>query len=299
MAQATTTASKSSAPTPAAPAATPSPTAAGRAVPVIKITRPRKKFDKATGLGLLMALLLIGGALFMSGSLNSFYDTPAILMVIFGTFAITAISYSGEEIRKSIDIFRTSLVTYIRRPSTMARQLLDLAVLVRMKGPLALSQVEEEVRKDPFLYQGIMFIADGYTADEIKRILTQDIESVIDRHRRTAGIARRAAEVAPAMGLIGTLVGLVQMLNQLDDPSKIGPAMGLALLTTFYGAILSTVFLMPLAAKLERNSGADVMVKDMILAAIVSMARQDHPRKLEHELNMLLPPGERVRYFSQ
>lgn len=279
-----------------APAAEP---AMSRAAASVRIARPRRRFDKATGLGLFLAIAMIGAALALSGNLHSYYDLPAVLMVIFGTFAITAISYSGDEIKKSVEIFRSTLVKYVRKPSVMARQLLDLAVLVRMKGPLALSQVESEVRKDSFLYQGIMFIADGYTADEIKRILTQDIESVIERHRRTASIARRAAEVAPAMGLIGTLVGLVQMLNQLDDPSKIGPAMAIALLTTFYGAVMSTVFLMPLAAKLERNSGEDVMIKDMVLAAIVSIARQDHPRKLEHELNMLLPPGERIRYFSQ
>jgi chemotaxis protein MotA len=277
---------------PPATGAAPSPTA-------IRIARPQKKFDPATGLGLFFTLSIIAGALLLSGSIESYYDPAAVLMVIFGTFTITAISYSSDELKKSLDIFSSALVKYVRRPATMARQLLDLATLVRMKGPLALSQVENEVRKDPFLYAGIMFIADGYTADEIKRILTQDIEAVIERHRRTASIARRAAEVAPAMGLIGTLVGLVQMLNHLNDPSKIGPAMAIALLTTFYGAVLSTVMLMPLAAKLERNSGEDVMIKDMVLAAIVSMARQDHPRKLEHELNMLLPPGERVRYFSQ
>jgi len=286
----------------AAAAESPAPSASAgisRAAAAIKIARPRKKFDMATGFGLVFTLGLIGAALFMSGSMVSFYDLPSVLMVFFGTFAITAVSYSGDELKKGLGIFKSSLVKNVRRPSTMARQLLDLATLVRMKGPLALGQVETEVRKDPFLYQGIMFIADGYTADEINRILTQDIEALIDRHRRTASIARRAAEVAPAMGLIGTLVGLVQMLNQLDDPSKIGPAMAIALLTTFYGAMMSTVFLMPLAAKLERNSGEDVMIKDMILAAIISMAKQDHPRKLEHELNMLLPPGERIRYFSQ
>lgn len=282
-----------------APAPAASSAGVSRAAAAIKIARPRKKFDMATGLGLLFTLILIGFALYLSGSFKSFYDLPSVLMVFFGTFAITAVSYSGKELAGAMDIFTSSLVKKVRKPSTMARQLLDLATLVRMKGPLALGQVESEVRKDPFLYQGIMFIGDGYTADEINRILTQDIEALVDRHRRTASIARRAAEVAPAMGLIGTLVGLVQMLNQLDDPSKIGPAMAIALLTTFYGAMMSTVFLMPLAAKLERNSSEDVMIKDMILAALISMAKQDHPRKLEHELNMLVPPDERVRYFSQ
>ncbi len=264
----------------------------------VKIARPRRKMDMATAIGMGSTLSVIIGALALTGSLLSYIDVHGILMVIVGTITITAISYSGEDLKKSIEIIRSAFIKNVRSPSGMARQLLDLATLVRMKGPLAISQVEHEIRKDPFLYQGVMFIADGYTADEINRILTQDIESVIDRHRRTASIARRAAEIAPAMGLIGTLMGLVQMLNNLDDPNKIGPAMAIALLTTFYGAMMSTVILMPLAAKLERNSGEDVMIKDMVLTAIVSMARQDHPRKLEHELNMLLPPGQRVRYFN-
>ncbi|MCB1538586.1 MAG: MotA/TolQ/ExbB proton channel family protein [Rhodospirillales bacterium] len=265
----------------------------------VRIARPQRRIDMATAIGMFATVALIGAALFLTGSIGSYLDLHGVLMVICGTVTITAVSYSADDLKKSVEIFRSALIKNHRDPSAMARQLLDLATLVRMKGPLAISQIENELRKDPFLYQGVMFIADGYNADEIHRILTQDIESVIDRHRRTASIARRAAEVAPAMGLIGTLMGLVQMLNNLDDPSKIGPAMAIALLTTFYGAMMSTVLLMPLAAKLERNSGEDVMIKDMVLAAIISMARQDHPRKLEHELNMLLPPGQRVRYFNQ
>jgi len=284
-------------------AAAPEP-APGPAIPTmranaLKIAAPISKFDAATFMGLMLALGMIGAALWIGGSLDSFYDLAAVLIVIGGTMAVTAISYSGQELKKSMGSIGSCFVKQVRKPSVIARELLDLAVIVRGKGALALSQVESELRRDPFLYQGAMFIADGYTADEIKRILTHDIESLIDRHRRSASIARRAGEVAPAMGLVGTLIGLVQMLTQLDDPSKIGPAMAVALLTTFYGALLSTVFLMPLASKLERNSADDVMIKDMVLAAMISMARKDHPRKLEHELNMLLPPGERVRYFSQ
>lgn len=280
----------------AAPAPAPEPSLRGV---TLRIAPPTSKFDIATFLGLIMALVMIAAALWIGGNVASFVDEASFLIVIGGTMAVTAISYSGSELRKSLSIIGSSFVKSVRKPSVIARELLDLAVIVRMKGALALSQVESELRKDPFLYQGAMFIADGYTADEIKRILTHDIESLVDRHRRSASIARRAGEVAPAMGLIGTLVGLVQMLTQLDDPSKIGGAMAVALLTTFYGALMSTVFLMPLAAKLDRNSADDVMIKDMILAAMISMARKDHPRKLEHELNMLLPPGERVRYFSQ
>lgn len=284
-----------------ADAATAAPTSAvpSRLAAAIKVIRPRKKMDMATLFGLALTVMLISAALFLTGSVSSFYDLPSVLMVIIGTFTITSISYSGDELKKGYQVVKSGFVKSVRRPSVMARQLMDIAVLVKSKGPLSVSQIEGEIRKDPFLYQAMLFIADGYNADEINRILTQDIDALVERHRRTASIIRRAGEVAPAMGLVGTLVGLVQMLNQLDDPSAIGPSMAIALLTTFYGAVMSTVFLMPLAAKLERNSADDVMIKDMILAAIVSMARQDHPRKLEHELNMLLPPNDRIRYFSQ
>lgn len=269
-----------------------------RPITAIRIARPVKAVDYTTAGGLVIAIFLVGISIYISGRLNAFYDLPSVLLVFFGTMAITAVSYTGQELQKSMGVLKSTLIKIVRDPERMARQLLDIAVLVRVKGPLALAQIEGELRKDPYLYQTVLFVADGYQPEDIRRILTQDIESLIDRHRRSAGIALRAAQVAPSMGLIGTLIGLVQMLNDLDDPSKIGPSMALALLTTFYGAVMSTVFLMPLAAKLERNSADDVMIKDLILCAVLSMARQDHPRKLENELNTLLPPSSRVRYYS-
>ena len=111
-------------------------------------------------------------------------------------------------------------------------------------------------------------------------------------------ILRRAGEVAPAMGLIGTLVGLVQMLGQLEDPSSIGPAMAVALLTTFYGAILANMFFLPLATKLERNAGVEAQVKQIYALGAASIARQENPRRLEVALNATLPPTERVRFFD-
>ena len=141
-------------------------------------------------------------------------------------------------------------------------------------------------------------VTDGYSADDIYQLLGQEVDSLAERHRRSASIVRRASEVAPAMGLIGTLVGLVQMLAQLDDPASIGPAMAVALLTTFYGAIMGTVILGPLAAKLERNSNDETMSKRLILTAMESIARQENPRRLEMLLNSELPPEHRIRFFN-
>ena len=126
-------------------------------------------------------------------------------------------------------------------------------MLARKKGLLALASIDSELKKDPFLARSVQLVTDGYTGEDVDRILGQEVDALVERHRQSAGIVRRASEIAPAMGLIGTLVGLVQMLAELENPSAIGPAMALALLTTFYGAIMGTVVLGPLAAKLERN----------------------------------------------
>jgi chemotaxis protein MotA len=128
--------------------------------------------------------------------------------------------------------------------------------------------------------------------------MRRDLQATLQRHAKGAGVLRKAAEYAPAMGLIGTLIGLVQMLGNLDDPSAIGPAMAVALLTTFYGAVLANMLLSPLAAKLERNSEDEALLNLVYLTAAVSMGRQENPRRLEMLLNSILPPAKRVHYFN-
>jgi chemotaxis protein MotA len=143
-----------------------------------------------------------------------------------------------------------------------------------------------------------MIVTDGYKPEEVEAMLAQELDALVERHRRSANILRRAAEISPAMGLIGTLIGLVQMLANLSDPESIGPAMAVALLTTFYGAIMGTAVLSPMAAKLERNSNEETMIRSLIMTAMSSIARQDNPRRLEMLLNGELPPSERIVYFD-
>ena len=150
----------------------------------------------------------------------------------------------------------------------------------------------------PFLYKGFSMAVDGVSGDEIEAVLGQDLMATAQRHQRSADVLRRAAEYAPAMGLIGTLIGLVQMLGNLQDPTSIGPAMALALLTTFYGAVLANIVFSPLAAKLERNSAEEALVNHVYLLGAVSVSRQENPRHLEAMLNSVLPPAERIRFFG-
>lgn len=264
----------------------------------IEIIPPRLKIDFATILGLLMAFGLIAGALIFGGSVSAFFNAPAAFIVIGGTIAVTSIAYTSEDLAKAWSIIKSSVFYKIRDPKTVAVQLMDLSVLAKQKGSLALAQQETQLEKDPYLALAMRYIADGYKTEDIVQILNHDMEALIDRHKKGASIVRRAAEVAPAMGLIGTLVGLVQMLSKLNDPSTIGPAMAVALLTTFYGALLGTILLSPLAAKLERNASHDIMIKDLILTAALSISKQESPRKLETVLNATLPPDAKIKYFK-
>jgi chemotaxis protein MotA len=120
----------------------------------------------------------------------------------------------------------------------------------------------------------------------------------VQRHHKSASVLKKAAEFAPAMGLIGTLIGLVQMLGNLDDPASIGPSMAVALLTTFYGAVLANMVFSPMASKLERNSGEEAIVNSIYVMGASSIGRQENPRRLEMLLNSVLPPAKRIQYFD-
>ncbi len=264
----------------------------------IHVRPPLVSFDFATFFGLIFALGLIAAAIYIGQSNANFLNGPSFMIVILGTMASTSISYTGDELRKSGGIIGRTFFRSSRDASAMARTLLDMSALARSKGVLALSQAENELRKDPFLHKAAQYVTDGYQANDIDRLLGQEIDTLSERHRNAAGMLKRAAEIAPAMGLIGTLVGLVQMLAELDNPSNIGPAMAVALLTTFYGAILGTVIIAPMAAKLERNSMDEIMIKTLILIAMTSITKQENPRRLEMLLNAKLPPEKRIRYFD-
>lgn len=268
------------------------------AVPPLTLARPYKKADFATILGALFAVGLIIAAIALGQSNADFFNVPALMIVLFGTMAATAISYTGEELSRAGHVLAHALVRRVYQPAKLANNLMDIAVVARKHGILAISQYDSELRKDPHLKRVMQMVVDGYQANDIERMLKNEIDALIERHKRSAGITRRASEVAPAMGLIGTLVGLVQMLADLENPESIGPAMAIALLTTFYGAILGTVIMAPLAVKLEKNSADEALIKTLIATAAVSIARQENPRRLEMVLNSELPPSQQIRYFD-
>ena len=254
--------------------------------------------DLATTLGLLAAFGLVATAVVLGGSPTAFIDLPAILIVVGGTFGITTMSFSIPEVLKSQGLILKAFFSRDHNPGDAGLLVMELADRARRDGALTMQTLIGEYDSEPFLQKSLGLVVDGVPGDEIEKILHREVNAMTERHTKSASILRRAAEVSPAMGLIGTLVGLVQMLGRLDDPSSIGPSMAVALLTTLYGAILANMVFSPMAAKLERNSNEESLVNTVFLTAAASMGRQENPRRLEMLLNTFLPPAHRLQYYE-
>lgn len=267
-------------------------------MPVISIPRAESSADLATILGLAFTFGLIVGAILLKQTNANFIDPSSLMIVVLGTLTATAVSYTLDELKQAGSVLSHSMMQKKWNPRQLANNLVSLAVIAKKKGVLALSNYESELQKNEFLFQSFQMVIDGFNPDDIEFLLSQELEAGYERHKRSASITRRASEIAPAMGLIGTLIGLVMMLAELENPETIGPAMAIALLTTFYGAILGTIVMAPLAVKLEKRSSDEAMMKSLVKIAAVSIANQDNPRKLEMLLNSELPPTQRIRYFD-
>lgn len=255
-------------------------------------------FDFATLLGVIGAFALILAAMNLGGRVEAFLDLPSLLIVLGGTLFVTITSYGFSDLMRSQSVLWRTLVYHAEEPQNAARRVIALAAEARKSGPLALQRTVGSLRSTPFLRQAIALVVDGQPSDQVSGLLDSEIGATAVRHQRAAAVFRRAGEVAPAMGLIGTLVGLVQMLGRLDDPSAIGPAMAVALLTTFYGAVLAHMVFLPLAHKLERNADKEHAVNRIYALGAASISRQENPRRLEQLLNCLLAPSQRLRTFD-
>ena len=261
-------------------------------------TAGRSAVDLATVLGILAAVVLVAAAIVLGGSPGSFLDGPSVLIVFGGTFGVTTACFSvSDMISAAKDVGRTVFRTH-HDVRAVAVQMLQVAQVARYRGILAIQSYLPVLEGQPMLVQGLNMVIDGTSGDEVERIMLREVQARSQRNARSVSILRKAAELSPAMGLIGTLVGLVQMLSNLEDPATIGPSMAVALLTTFYGACLANMVFNPLASKLERNAAEDMLTNHLCVTAAASIGRQENPRRLEMLFNTMLPPSQRVDYFG-
>lgn len=254
--------------------------------------------DYTTVLGILFAFVLVIGAIILGGKVRVFIDLPSMLIVVGGTFVLTAACFSVNDVVTSIQTTVKNMFYRPVSPTNTAVIALKVAELARKEGVLSLEKHVSRMHSNPFLLKASRVIADGMIPEKIERLLSEDIQTLQERYIRSAAVLRKAAEIAPSMGLIGTLIGLVQMLGGLNDPSTIGPAMAVALLTTFYGALLAFMVFTPLASRLERNAQGELLSLMMYLKTADSIVRQENPRQLETLLNSMLPQSQQIAYFK-
>ena len=211
----------------------------------VRTASARASHDLGALAALVGALALIGTAIALGGSWIAFVDLPAMLIVGGGTFAVAAVSFGPVDVMRAQTIVARSLRRSVPEAREIAHHILRVAAQARREGALSLQGTLRRAALREFLRRGLTLVVDGIPGDEAERTMRREADAIADRHYRVSSVLRRAAEVAPAMGLIGTLVGLVQMRANLEDPASIGPGMAVALLTTFYGAILANVALTP------------------------------------------------------
>lgn len=255
--------------------------------------------DIATIVGFVLGVVFILIAL-MSGSagLRPFWDFDSVLITIGGTISAVMISFPLARLK---DLPRVTAIAFREReadPIAIIDSMVDLAEKARREGLLAL---EDSVSRteDEFLKRGIQLIVDGTDPELVRDILETDLAYIEERHKVGKSMYDSATALAPAFGMIGTLIGLVQMLRTLDKPSTIGPAMSVALITTFYGAVIANLVTGPIANKLALKSGAEIKLREMMLEGILSIQSGENPRIVEEKLMGFLAPKDRVRAQEQ
>ncbi len=246
--------------------------------------------DLATLIGLLGAIGIIIMAMVLGGSVLLFVNIPSLLIVVVGTLFAVLIKFPIGHFFGAFRIAAKAFMAKTDDPKSLIEEGVELANIARKEGVLGL---EGQDIQNEFLKRGIQLCVDGHEPEFVRAMLSKDINLTIERHERGQAIFKAMGDVAPAMGMIGTLIGLVQMLSAMDDPKSIGPAMAVALLTTLYGAIIATVFALPIADKLALRSQDERLNKALILETISSIQEGLNPRVMEELLKTYLPENKR------
>ncbi|MBW1778116.1 MAG: motility protein A [Deltaproteobacteria bacterium] len=254
--------------------------------------------DFSTLLGIVAAFGLMLIAIVSNSSLLIFLDPQAAMIVIGGTLGAALVHYPFGEVQRAFSVAQKTLFYKEVPPIQIIEQLAEFAGKARKEGLLSLQSMAHP-GDDPFLVKGLQMAADGHEPESLEYMLSREIEFIRERHESGAEIFASLGLYAPAFGMIGTLIGLVQMLQTMNDPSTIGPAMAIALLTTFYGSVLANVVFLPMAGKLKTRSQNELLKKELILEGMNSILAGENPRIMEQKLHAYLQPKDRQSVFQK
>ena len=249
--------------------------------------------DLSTIIGFVFCVTVVIAGILQGGTLGGFSDLPSFLIVVLGTLGALAVAFPFPVLFASFKVMTKALTFTPRDPKSLLTTLQEMSNRARREGTLSLEEFISTM-DDEFFARGIQLVVDGHEPQAVEDILYLEIEKIQERHKQGITFFEGLGELAPAFGMIGTLIGLVNMLSKLDDPSAIGPAMAVALLTTLYGSLIANVFALPIAKKLKYRSDEEVQEKELIAQGILSILNRESPRFLVERLNVQLSPTERI-----
>jgi len=250
--------------------------------------------DLATAVGLLAGMGMLIWSLWSGtgGDLGAYWNTPSILLVVGGSLFVVLMTQALDRFMALFSIVKRSLLGRQQDIAKTIEQIVQLGEMARREGVLSLENMLDKI-DDEFLKNGIRLVIDGTAAGEIEQILGGELEAMEQRHAQGRAILETFGKYAPALGMIGTLIGLVAMLGKLSDPSQIGTGMAVALLTTLYGAILANMVFLPLADKLSYRNDEEMLLRTVMLRGILSLQAGDNPRITLAKLSVFLPVDQR------
>lgn len=248
--------------------------------------------DLATIGGLVAGIVFVVVSITLKGSIGSFVDLASVMITFGGAFSATLITYPLDKFLRSLKSVTLAFKNQIMNEGEVIKKIIELSNVARKEGLLALEEAAESI-DDDFLKKGILLIVDGTDPDLVRSILETELVFIQGRHRSVQEFWEKVAEMGPAWGMIGTLIGLVNMLKTLDDPSTIGPSMAVALLTTMYGSMLANLVANPFAGKLKIRSGEELLLKEVMIEGLLSIQAGENPRVIEEKLKAFLAPALR------
>jgi chemotaxis protein MotA len=251
--------------------------------------------DIATLIGILVSFGLVIVSIMMGGEGAWFVNAPSVMIVFGGTMGATLLAYPLGDVLSVFNVAKNVFMHKSQSASELIPLISGFAKKARQEGILSFESQLSEI-EDPFLVKGIQMAIDGMESSAIDDVMTTEITYLEERHRLGSEIFATMGTFAPAVGMLGTIIGLVQMLMQMEDPSQIGAPMAVALLTTFYGTLLANLLFLPVAGKLKTRSKQEVLIKQMVVEGVLSIQSGDNHRVVEQKLKAFIAP--KARAFS-
>jgi chemotaxis protein MotA len=249
--------------------------------------------DIGTIIGLVAGFACIIASLMVGGNVGAFVDLPSVMIVIGGMLSATLVHFSLGQIRSIFTVIKKTIFYKLPDTQHVIQMMVNFSAINRRDGSLALEK-QITTAGDAFFVKGLRMVVDGSNEELIEKLLGQEIDNLQERHIVGKKILEFMGTSAPAFGMIGTLIGLVQMLGTMDDPSGIGAGMAVALITTFYGAILANLLFMPMAGKLGMRSKDEAILREMIVQGIMGIAAGEAPTAVKDRMQTFLSTSKRV-----